>query len=437
MRISTSMIYDNGVAGMQQSMSKQVKLQNQLATGQRLVTPSDDPIAAASILDVKQSKAINDQLRINADSAKLQLELEESALADATSLLQNAKTLAVYAGNAGLTNSDRASIATELQSQYEQLLAIANRGDGNGQFLFSGFQGATQPFSESSPGSVVYAGDSGQRLVQIGSTRNITSSDSGEAVFRAIKNGNGVFASVVVPSNTGTGIIETGIVTDPSKWNSAANSKNFTIVFDALPGMGPVGTTYDIIDNVNGVSLLTGAAPGAAPYPRAYVSGSTISLKTESPPDTNPVPFDFGATIAISGTPELGDSFSVEASTNEDIFSTLHGLITALKSGITASAPVTTAVYQNSLNSAMLGLDNALNNVLRVRADLGARLKEVDTAQGTSDDLSLQYGKTLSGMQDLDYAKAISDLNAQQVYLQAAQQAFLKITSLSLFGMLS
>jgi flagellar hook-associated protein 3 FlgL len=108
-----------------------------------------------------------------------------------------------------------------------------------------------------------------------------------------------------------------------------------------------------------------------------------------------------------------------------------------LKSGITASAPVTTAVYQNSLNSAMSGLDNALNNVLRVRADLGARLKEVDTAQGTSDDLSLQYGKTLSGMQDLDYAKAISDLNAQQVYLQAAQQAFLKITSLSLFGMLS
>ena len=74
--------------------------------------------------------------------------------------------------------------------------------------------------------------------------------------------------------------------------------------------------------------------------------------------------------------------------------------------------------------------------MLKVRADVGARLKEVDTAQSTSDDLSLQYSKTLTGLEDLDYAKAISDLNLQQVYLQAAQQSFLKVTSLNLFDIL-
>ena len=55
----------------------------------------------------------------------------------------------------------------------------------------------------------------------------------------------------------------------------------------------------------------------------------------------------------------------------------------------------------------------------------------------SSENLSLQYSKTLSGLQDLDYAKAISDLNLQQVYLQAAQQSFIKVTSLNLFSMLS
>jgi flagellar hook-associated protein 3 FlgL len=407
-----------------------------LSSGQRILTPSDDPVAAATALDVKQAQALNTQLKSNGDSAKAQLGLEENALADATSLLQDVKTLAVYAGNPTLTNTDRASIATELQSRYQELLGIANRGNGNGQYLFSGYQGATRPFSETSPGNVAYAGDAGARLTQIGSTRTIAVSDSGDAVFRAIKNGNGTFATAPGGGNTGGGTIEAGIVTDPSLWNAAANSKDFTIKFDVNNGVTPPVTTYDIVDNVNNVSLLTGVAPAAAgPYLRTYVPGGTISLKTQSPPDTTATPFDYGATVTVSGAPASGDTFTVKASTNQDMFATLQGLINALQTG-TSGTPVSTAAYQNALNAAMPNLDNALNNVLKVRADVGARLKEVDTAQSSSDDLGLQYSQTLSGLQDLDYTKAISDLNQQQVYLQAAQQSFLKITSLNLFSLL-
>jgi len=527
MRISTSMIYDIGVASMQQSRGNQIKLQEQLSSGLRVLTPSDDPVAAAAALDIKQSQALNSQLNTNGDSAKSLLIMEESALADATALLQDVKTFAVYAGNPTLTNSDRASIATELNSRYRELLGIANRGDGNGQYLFSGYQGATKPFSETGPGKVAYAGDSGQRLTQIGTVRTIAVNDSGDSIFRAIKNGNGIFATAGAAANTGGGIIDTGIVTDPSKWNSAANprdftirfsqnmdltagatnagdatavggvvnqtqwdagSEDYTIVFNTPPNtynikdtatgvvvqsggayssgatisfMGaevvitdgpglvgpaagdtfrfvpsvPPGLSYDIIDNVNNVSLLTGAAPGAAPYLRTYVPGGTISLATQSPPDTNATPFDFGATVAVSGAVASGDTFMVKASTNQDIFSMLQGLITALQTGTSAS-PASVAAYQDSLNAAMSYFDNALSNVLRVRADVGTRLREVGTAQSTSEGLSLQYSTTLSGLQDLDYAKAASDLSMQQVYLQAAQQSFMKITSLNLFSLL-
>ena len=67
---------------------------------------------------------------------------------DAMRLLQDARTLAVSAGNPTLSNADKASVAAELESRYQELLGIANRTDGNGQFLFSGYQGATQPFAE-------------------------------------------------------------------------------------------------------------------------------------------------------------------------------------------------------------------------------------------------------------------------------------------------
>jgi flagellar hook-associated protein 3 FlgL len=315
------------------------------------------------------------------------------------------------------------------------LLSIANRTDSNGQYLFSGYQGATAPFSESSPGNVAYAGDTGQRQVQIGAGAAISVSDSGEAVFRAIKNGNGTFAAAAGAGNAGSGVIGPGTVIDPAKWNAAANGKDITIKFDVNNGATPPVTTYDVVDNVNNVSLLTGAAPGAGPYLRTYVPGAAIDLKTQSPPDTNATPFDFGASVSVDGTPASGDTFTVKASTNQDIFSTLQGLITTLQNGADNGA-ASNASYQNNLNAAMSGIDNALNSVLTVRASAGAREQQVTAAQSTAQSLSIQYKQNASGLQDLDLAKAISDLNQQQVSLQAAEQSFVKVTSLSLFSLL-
>ncbi len=431
MRISTNMIYELGVASMQQRQQDLVRLQQQIASGRRMLTPSDDPVAATTVLDIKQSQALNDQYQVNGDSAKAQLSLEETALAGATTLLQDVRTLAVYAGNATLSNADRASLAGEIESHYQELLGIANSTDANGQYMFSGYQGATRPFAQAGPGNVTYAGDSGQRKTQISASRAIAINDSGDALFRAIKNGNGTFATAPGSTNAGGGVIDAGTVTDPTQWNTAANARDFTLRFDVTAGV----TTFDIVDNVNNVSLLTGAAPAAGPHLRTYAAGNTISLQTQSPPDTNPAPFAFGATVAVTGAPASGDTFTVKSSTNQDLFSTLQGLVDALRTGMNGTA-ASTAVYQHALNSSLLNLDNSLDNVLSVRAGVGARLREVDTAQSAGADVNLQYTTALSGLQDLDYAKSISDLNLQQVYLQAAQQSFLKVTSLNLFSLL-
>jgi flagellar hook-associated protein 3 FlgL len=194
----------------------------------------------------------------------------------------------------------------------------------------------------------------------------------------------------------------------------------------------PPTTTYDIIDNVSGLSLSTGAAPAAGPYLRTYADGAAIDLSRQVPPDTNPTNFDFGAQLTIQGQPADGDSFTVQASTNQDLFQTIYDLITTLETTGGGSSTSNTQLA-NGLNTALSNLDNGLDNILRVRAAIGSRLREVDSTQASQADLVLQYQTTLSELRDLDYTKAISELTQQQIILEAAQKSFVLVQGLSLF----
>ncbi len=419
MRISTSAIYDAGIAAMQEQTQKLMQVQQQIASGRRILTPADDPVAAARVLEVSQSQSLNQQYATNSAAASDSLALEESVLGSISGLLQDVRDVVVGAGNATLNQSDRAILASALRGRYQELLGLANGTDGSGQYLFSGYQGGIRPFSESAPGKVVYSGDQGQRLIQVSPSRQIAVSDAGVDVFQRIASGNGTFAAQAVATNGGSGVIDAGTIIDPAKWNAAGNNKDFTVKFSVSGGI----TTYDIIDNVTGNSLLTGLAPAAAPYPRAYMSGSNIDLSQAGPPA-----FDYGAQVSISGAPADGDSFTIKASTNQDVFKTINDLVQLLQNSPGGAA------LTNGLASVQSNLDNAMENVLTVRTSTGARLKELDSVKSAGDDRALLYSQTLSGLQDLDYAKAASELAQQQLNLEAAQKSFAKVAGLSLFN---
>lgn len=408
MRISTNTIFEQGIAGIQQQQSNVFKTQQQVSSGRRMLSPSDDPVAAAHALEVSQSLAANDQYGVNRNSAKNSLALGEIALNNVTMLIQDAKVLTLNAGNPTLNSSDRASIASELRGRYQELLGLANSTDGNGQYLFSGYKGLTQPYSQLASGSVSYSGDQGQRMIQISPSRQLAISDQGEDVFRH-KTGNGTFTTATAAGNTGTGVINPGKVVDLAKWDSS--SRDYKIVFIT-------STTYDI-QTAAGASVIGGV-------PRTYSSGTTISLKSQG---AEPA-FDFGVEVSIEGTPAAGDTFTIKASTSYSLLDTINDLATVLEAS-SGGASLT-----NSLSTALQNLDNALDNVLKVRASVGARLNEVDSAQSAGEDLSLQYQDALSSLQDLDYTKAISELNRQQMSLEAAQKSFLRISDLTLFNYL-
>jgi flagellar hook-associated protein 3 FlgL len=289
-------------------------------------------------------------------------------------------------------------VAGELQGRLDQLIALANSTDGSGNYLFSGFQGKTIPFVNTALG-VQYMADDGQRMVQVSSSRKMAASDSGAEIFMRIKNGNGTFVTEAASSNSGTASIGQGSVTNSNLLTGATYKLTF-----ATPA------SYDVTDGQGNVISVG----------NSYVSGEAMTLP--------------GMQFSIIGTPNVGDSFTISPSTNEGLFQTMSDLITALNTTNPAGDAATGAQLASSLSKAMSGLDRGLDQVLTVRASLGARMNELDSLQATGEDLDLQYKNTLSTLQDLDYNKAISDLNRQTTSLTAAQKSFKQIADLSMFN---
>lgn len=437
MRVSTSMIYDAGVSVMNRQTASLLHIQQQMSTGRRIVTPSDDPVSAARALEVEQSKVVAGQHALNQRDAKSALGLEEAQLASAGDLLTRVRELTIQAGNAALSDADRMSISTEVRERFDELLGLANTMDGTGQYLFSGYMGGTKPFSGSVGDGVVYAGDEGQRRLQVSSSRQIEVSDSGRSIFERIENGGASFVTGVGMTNTGTGTIDAGSVTDPAKWKVTANSRNLEVRFWVNAGT----TYYDLVDATTEKSLFTNGtstAGGASnTFTHAYTSGDAITFTDlhdaygTDADTTNDE--DFGARVTISGVPASGDRFTIRPGT-QSMFETLSSFIGALERG--AASAENRTLYQNDIADTLVNLDRAHDNLLRVRSMIGARFNEVESLESVNSELNLQYQQTLSNLQDLDYNKAISDLTRRQVDLEAAQKSFAQVSKLSLFDYL-
>ena len=403
MRISTAQIYDRGVAGIEQQQTTLSRTQQQIASGKRIQTPSDDPVGAAQAIGVTQAKDRVAQYSANIDAAKEALAQNDSVLSQIGDVLQSLHTLAIQGASTALNDTDRASLAADAQSQLQQLLGLVNSQDGDGAYLFSGFASRTQPFVTGAGGAIVYNGDQGQRTLDVSGARSVPVSYSGSNAFERIRTGNGSFTATAGSANTGTGVVSLGSVIN----SALLPGHTYSVQFNVSGGV----TTYDVVD----LSLSTTVSSG-----NAYSSGGTITVA--------------GMQVAVSGAPANGDNFTLAPSRAQSIFTTVQNLVATLGTDTTVAGG--NARLQNGLNASLANLDQALDHILGVRADAGATLRELDTLASGNEDQNLQYDKTLSRLQDLDYNQALSDFARQQVSLEAAQKSFAKVTSLSLFDYL-
>ncbi len=397
MRVSTLSSFLQGVRLMQGLQSAVNKTQEQVASQKRIVRPSDDPIAAARAVGFRESVSQLEQFQRNGNAAESRLVFEEAAMNTVNNVLQRVRELALRANNATETKDSRKQIAVELREQVSDLVQIANQKDGNGRFLFGGTLDGTAPVSRSA-GGVVYNGDQGQRLVQIGASRYVADGDSGADVFFNIRNGNGVFRTSAAVTNTGTGVLEVGSVIDPTLYDRG----EYTVRF-----IDP--DNYEVLDSSAAV-IATGP----------FQSGQSIAF--------------MGIEFAIKGEPAAGDEFLAEPSRYQSMFTTIGNIVSTLDTAV--SDAITQAVLSNEINTSIQEIDLAIAKVSDIRTQIGTRLNAIEGQADSNGAAMLLAQETIANIEDLDYAEALSRLSQEAAVLEAAQQSFVVTQRLSLFQFL-
>lgn len=409
MRISTVTMFEQSTASMNRQQSDLMNVSQQIASGRRVVNPSDDPQAASRAVGVDQAKAVTEQYSDARVSARNSLSQTESIINSVSDAITSAKGLLIQASSDTLTNENRESIASELKGVYETMLGQANATDGNGRYLFGGYNDSNPPFVKQGDG-VVYQGDSNAREQRVDATRLMPVADNGETIFKSVPSGAGYIAE----AKKDNGDLNEGNVTFRGpQISDVKDTKDFRITFTSE-------SQFDVetFDGNNWNNVETG-----------------VDYTGDQDGSAQQIPVG-GISITLEGTPAAGDEILVAKSGGDvrgaDLFRTMEEAIRVLENP--ADDPTKKADQRNTLNTAMRDLDNSLDNVLTVRASAGARLNELDVIDAVSSNRTLNYTQTLSDLVDLDYTEAISEYSLRQVGMQAAQKAFVDIKGLSLFN---
>jgi len=216
MRLSSSQIYQQAVSAMLNKQAELAKTQLQMATGKRVLAPSDDPAAATRVIDLNQVIETTTQYQRNSDYADARLSTEETVLADVGNVLQRVRELSVRANNDTLSAGDRQAIADEVRTNLDAVFQLANNQDASGEYLFAGYKTDTIPFTDDGSGNYTYQGDQGIRSLQVGANRQVSVGDAGNDVFMKVDDGVGGTINMFEMLN--------GIITDLEANNPSSNA---------------------------------------------------------------------------------------------------------------------------------------------------------------------------------------------------------------------
>lgn len=411
-RVSTYWTFQRPVNDMLRLQSDLNKTSEQIASGKKMLSPADDPVGAARVLQLDQEIALLNQYERNITLLDSRLEQEEGVLDGVTDTLQRVRELAVQAGNAAVySETERVAIAEEIEQRLKELFDLSNSKDGSGEYLFSGFQGSKQTFVENPGGGYLYQGDEGVRNLQISRTITMASGDTGKDIFLDVPANVPSFNAYANTQNRGNppGVISQGITVDQEALNDFF-PEDAVITFENELDVDPPTANFTVRQKSDG-RVIDGLSNVA------FQPGSGITFG--------------GMTVSIIGNPAPGDKFVVETSNRQNMMTTVDKLTFALTEYSTD--PAFSEIYDEAIFNTLENLDSAIENVAQVRARIGARLNTTENTANQHADNKLAAQDIRADIRDLDYAEAVSRLQLEEFILQAAQQSFASTSQLSLF----
>jgi flagellar hook-associated protein 3 FlgL len=328
MRISTGQYFANSATTYTKNFGDTSKTQDQISSGQRIQTASDDPIGAAKLLQLRQQSGVLDQYKSNITSANNSLLSEESVLSNITTALQRAQELAIQAGNGVLTDDDRVSLSSEIGQIKETVYGLLNTKDANGQYLFSGSKSTTQPYLPNSDGSYTYQGDETQLSLQVSDALSVATNDTGFSIFDLATNVSRTQTTQTAPATVdGKLSVSNGQLGALTTYNEKfAPGQPYTLTFTS-------GTQYTVSDaQGNDVTAQTG---GKGSYNYNKEGGDSISL--------------YGVTFSVDTNVAKGeDANAVLAGRTFSLKATPDSITANRLASNTSTAQMTTGSVTNS-----------------------------------------------------------------------------------------
>ena len=397
MRISTTSSFEAGIETLQKRQIELAQAQERLTSGKRVAKASDDPAAAARAERALAGILRSETSQRAVEASRSAMQLTESALADAGELLQQAREALVASGNGSYSDQERAGLAQKLAGLREQLLAVANRNDGAGGYLFAGQGTTVAPFLDG-PGGVSYQATGGQLKTE--RSTDLPLSVDGEAMWLQGRTGNGVFETVAGAGVSGAWI-DGGQVSDPA----ALTGSTYTLQFSVAAGT----TTYAVLRD--GLPTAVTAAP--------FASAQDIVVD--------------GMSFKVSGTPANGDSFTIQPSTSTlSVFDALDAAIADLGTSGKTYAQISQDTVENLRN-----IDSVMGGLQRARAVAGEALLRVDSETDRLGSQKLAAQTERTNAEDLDMVDAISKFQNQQTGYDAALKSYSMVQRMSLFQYLN
>ena len=425
-RLGTANTYDNARGNLITRQTALSNLQEQLTSGKRVNTASDDPTAAAAA-----ERALNRIGRIQTDQRALEAQRSaitqaESTLGDVTTALQSIRELVVSAGNGTYSLAERKSIAVQLSGLRDQVIALANRKDTNGLPLFGALSSALTPFvgPQGTAPDYTFNGLPGQTTSTEVAIPFVL---DGDAAFMHQPARDSVFNAIVsnIPSSRtlrtdNVAVSNTALVSANATLASAATGipnsfPSYVVQFTAVDSTTVPGTTtatYSVTETP-AVSV-----PAVTPVTLSYPSNTAAPITG--------VP---GLSFSVSGTPAVGDTITINA--NPSIFSVIDNAIRDIGSAANNNAAI------QAVSQALGNLDIGMARVSAIRGQAGDLLNRADSITVNQGKRSIQMESDRSRAEDLDMIKGISDFQNQQTGYQAALQSYAQVQKLSLFNYIS
>ena len=184
MRVSNQMTVDASLSDLYRTMDNLMKSQQELSSQKRVNSPSDDPFSAYKAIGARSQVSIIEQYSKNIDDINGWVGATDTALTSVNEDLQEVRTLAVSAANGTLDDSQRGTIADQVDQLRDAIVQLGNTKYTD-RYLFSGTNTKTKPFTWSGT-DVTYSGNSASMNRDIGPGAQVKTNMTGEEVFMGL-----------------------------------------------------------------------------------------------------------------------------------------------------------------------------------------------------------------------------------------------------------